>query len=398
MHVAVVGAGPAGLIAAESLAKDGIQVALYDARRSFGRKFLLAGRSGLNLTHDEPLEQMTARYGEAADFLAPALRSYPPAQLRSWCEGLGHPTFVGTSGRVFPESLRATPLLRAWLGRLADLGVQFHPGHRWSGWGSDGELLFATSDGTVQAAPDATIFALGGASWPGVSSDGSWAAAFIDAGIAVTPFLAANCGVHVDWSAPMRTKFAGVPVKNVVVSVNDAEQRGDIVVTDTGFEGGPIYALGPAIRADSVLGATTLVLDLHPDLTVEQLELRLAKRRPKSSTASWLRSNKIAEVSVGLVREATGNQVPTEPRDLARLLKQLPMQLTGLAPLDRAISTAGGIALNEVDENSMLTKLPATYVAGEMMDWEAPTGGYLLQACFSTGQAAADGVRLLSNS
>ena len=397
MHVAVVGAGPAGLIAAETLAGHGHRVEVFDARRSPGRKFLLAGRSGLNLTFEEPLDALIARYGAAADFLEPALRSFPPAELRAWAESLGHPTFVGTSGRVFPNEMRATPLLRSWLNRLADHGVVIHTGHRWTGWGSSGEVTFVADDSPVRTTPDATVFALGGASWPSVSSDGSWAALFEAQGVAITPFAAANCGVRVAWSAPMMSTFEGTPIKNAIFSVGGHERRGDAVITAAGLEGGPIYALGPAIRSIATGGAVELRVDLHPDTGAGELTRRLSQRRVKASQSSWFRSAKIAPVSVGLLREATGNRIPDQPANVAGLLKALPIRLSGLAPIERAISTAGGVALDQLTAHGMIRERPGTFVAGEMMDWEAPTGGYLLQACFSTGQAAAEGVRLLSN-
>ncbi len=386
--VGVVGGGPAGLIAAETLAVAGVSVVVYEHKRSVGRKFLLAGRGGLNITHAEPLDLLLARYGSARPRLEAAIRAFSPDDLRAWCAGHGEPTFVGTSERVFPESFRATPLLRSWLGRLSDLSVSIETGHRFVGWHDQGELLLKTDDGETVANHAATIFALGGASWPRVGSDGSWVASFEAADIGVETLTSANAGVHIAWTDVMRTRFEGTPIKNVVFSAGDRSVRGDAVITADGLEGGPIYALGPALRS-----ATTsrLTLDLHPDLTPAALELRLSKRRSGASASSWLKSAGISPPSIALAREVTHNTIPDDPVELAQLLKTLPLPVVSLAPLDRAISTAGGVCFDDLDESFMVTSRPGTFVAGEMIDWEAPTGGYLLQACFSTGVAAANG-------
>jgi len=388
-HVAVVGGGPAGLIAAETLAAAGIKVRLYEARRSVGRKFLLAGRGGLNITHSEEVSVMLERYGTGAPVIGRALDEFGADDLQAWCAALGEPTFVGTSGRVFPASFRATPLLRAWLRRLAEQGVEILTQHRWLGWSASGELQFEAPNSTHTISPDAVVFALGGASWPKVGGDGSWAAAFEDRGIGVTTLTAANCGLEVGWSDIMRTRFAGEPIKNTIFSVGGRSVRGDAVVTVSGLEGGPIYALGPLLRQDP---PGSLVLDTQPDLSAEQLTTRLSKRRPKASEAKWLSSANLSPVVVALAREATDNALPQDPAELAHLLKALPIGVTGLAVIDRAISTAGGVDLDQLDERFMVAQHPGVFVAGEMLDWEAPTGGYLLQGCFSTGVAAAQGV------
>lgn len=397
-HVAVIGGGPAGLIAAEHLAAGGVQVTIYEHKRSVGRKFLLAGRGGLNITHGEPVDALLDRYGDRRAFLEPFIQAYTPDDLRLWCAELGEPTFVGTSDRIFPESFRATPLLRAWLGRLATAGVRIETSTRWLGWSvTDSGVRvnrFETADGEiVEAAPDATIFGLGGASWPRVGSDGGWVPTFRDAGVEVTDLAAANCGVVVTWSDVLAAKFAGQPIKNATLCVGAATSRGDAMVTETGLEGGPIYALGPALRNElAATGQATLHIDLHPDIDHAALTARLAKRRAKASISSWLNSAGITPVAVALARDMTSNKLPTDPAELATLLKQLPIPITSMAPIERAISTAGGIALDELDDHLMLKRMPGVFVAGEMLDWEAPTGGYLLQACFSTGAAAADGV------
>ena len=392
-RIAIVGGGPAGLIAAETLAEAGATVTVYEQMRSVGRKFLLAGRGGLNLTHTEPIEQLLARYGSARPHLEAAVNAFSPAQLRQWSASHDETTFVGTSGRVFPHSFRATPLLRSWLRRLDGLGVAIAAQHRWTGWDSGGALQFDTGDGPRSVDADAVLFALGGASWPRVGSNGVWAATFEEAGIEITPLQPANTGVHVDWSSVLRERFAGTPIKNTTFTVGNDQIRGDAVVTDTGLEGGPIYALGPGVRSElAATGSATMRLDMHPDLDRDRLTERLSKRRPKASLSSWLSSAQVTPVGVALARDVTANQIPENPAELAALLKDLPVPITAVGSLDRAISTAGGVAWTALDSDFMVRQRPGTFVAGEMLDWEAPTGGYLLQACFSTGVAAAQGI------
>lgn len=396
---AVIGAGPAGLIAAEVLAAEGASVTVYDHKRSAGRKFLLAGRGGLNLTHTEPIDALLDRYGSARADLESAIRAFPPDDLREWCAELGEPTFAGTSGRVFPESFRATPLLRAWLQRLAGLDVQFEMEQRWLGWGErpDGSIDPSThrfEDQTVSA--DVTVFALGGASWPRVGSDGGWVGAFNAAGIDLTPLRPSNCGLTVVWSEPFREKFAGSPIKNVSVE----GIRGDIVITDSGLEGGPIYAcsseVGRRLEVSTDLGAH-VEIDLFPDLDVARLADRSTKRRPKDSVSKWLRGAGFSAQAVGLLREATDNSVPADPTDLAGLAKALRVSVASTSSLERAISTSGGVRFDQLDADLMASALPGNFVAGEMLDWDAPTGGYLLQASFSTGVAAARGAQAWLN-
>jgi uncharacterized flavoprotein (TIGR03862 family) len=384
----VIGGGPAGLIAAETLARAGVDVTVYDRMPSPARKFLLAGHGGLNITHSEDRNPFLARYGSTADRLAPMLDVFGPDDLRAWCADLGEPTFVGSSGRVFPRSFRATPLVRAWLGRLADLGVRIERRERWTGW-ADGGLAFASGGDAVTS--DVTIFALGGASWPRLGADGSWVEQFVDKGVAVTALRPANVGVRVEWSATFADRFEGTPLKHVALSVRGQHSRGDAMVTRAGIEGGPVYAVGAAIRdgldAD---GRCVLEVDLRPALSHEQLADRLQRRRPKDSASNWLRRTLALDpVAIGLLREA--HALSNDAWAMASLVKAVPVEVTATMPIDRAISTAGGIAWTEVDESLMLRRVPGTFVAGEMLDWEAPTGGYLLQASFSTGVAAAHG-------
>ena len=366
--VTVVGAGPAGLMAAEAAAGAGAEVTIVDQRRSFGRTLLLAGRSGLNLTHAEPLEVFLGRYGDGRAMLEPAIRAFPPAAVRAWADELGADTFVGSSGRVFPASMRATGLLRAWTARLAGLGVAMRTGETWAGFTDDG----------------ATVLALGGASWPAVGGDGSWLAHVETAGIPVVPFAASNAGVLVAWFAPLLDRFEGVPIKNAALTAGGRTVRGEPTITATGLEGGPIYALGPELRSGH-----GLEIDLQPDLDTDALAARLVdRRRPKDSVSTWLRKGGLSPVDVALLRDATGNRLPTEATAIANLAKAVPIPVEGLAPIDRAISTAGGVALDAIDDTGMLLDRPGTWVAGEMVAWDAPTGGYLIQACLSTGHQA----------
>ncbi len=390
----VVGGGPAGLIAAEVLARAGASVTVYDRMPSVPRKFLLAGHGGLNITHSEDRAPFLRRYGSSADVLEPMLEVFGPTDLREWCDGLGEPTFVGSSGRVFPRSFRATPLVRAWLARLSELGVRIERRRRWTGWAEDGGLRFIDDDGAASTiTSDAVVFALGGASWPRLGSDGSWVAPFAERGVTVAPLLPANVGLRVGWSESFAERFAGTPLKNVGLTVRGADRpaaRGDAMVTRAGIEGGPVYAIGAAIQ-DALSGGRCVVeIDLRPDLSVDQLAERLRRRRPKDSVSNWLRrSVGLEPVAVALLREA--GALPSEPEPMARLIRSVPVLVDGTMPIERAISTAGGIAWSEVDEALMLRRLPGTFVAGEMLDWEAPTGGYLLQASFSTGVVAAHG-------
>lgn len=410
---AVVGGGPAGLMAAEVFAAAGLEVTVYEHKMSVGVKLLLAGRGGLNITHSEPLDDLLDRYGAAREGLQAAIESFTPDDLRSWCDGLGEPTFVGTSGRVFPESFRATPLLRAWTRRLSETGVRFELGFRWTGWewGAWGEPLpdradaprRLTFDRSARGQPaqqlvpsvgaDVGFFGLGGASWPRTGSDGGWVDLFLDAGITVRRLQPANCGLVVSWSDVFAARFDGQPVKNCSVTVAGETARGDLMITSGGLEGGPAYAHSGGVRSDiAESGSGSIVIDLQPDLDLPQLTARLEqRRRPKDSTSTWLRRAGFESVGVGLMREATNNVLPTQPAALARLAKGAPIEVSRTMPIHRAISSAGGITFDELDDRFMVSKLPGVFVAGEMLDWEAPTGGYLLQATFSTAVAAANG-------
>ena len=392
-QAAIIGGGPAGLIAAETLARAGIAVTVYDRMPSVGRKFLMAGRGGLNLTHSEDFERFVARYAEAEPVLKPLIAAFRPEDLRAWCEGLGQETFVGSSGRVFPKAFKASPLLRAWLARLEDLGVRFALRHSWKGWDTDGTLIFTDADGgIVRANPDATILALGGASWPRLGSDGSWTGILEDKGITISPLRPANMGFTLPWSEVMRGRFEGEPLKRIALTFEDVTVRGEAIVTADGLEGGAVYALSGRLRnAVERQGSATLLVDLRPDLSRDALTKRLSAPRKGQSASTFLRKAAgLSPLGIALLRESTP-QLPAEPEALARLIKAVPLALTGTKSLERAISTAGGIPFGEVDGHLMLKRLPGVFVAGEMLDWEAPTGGYLLQATFATGLAAARG-------
>lgn len=390
--IAIIGAGPTGLIAAEHLAMAGHAVTLYDRMPAPARKFLLAGRGGLNLTHSEPFEAFLPRYREAAPWLEPALRAFPPQALRDWADGLGQETFIGSSGRVFPKAMKASPLLRAWLRRLEGLGVAFAPRHDWRGWGEDGALLFHNDGAAVEARPASTLLALGGASWPRLGSDGGWTPLLAERGVAILPLRPANGGFAIAWSPILRERFAGAPLKRIAIRFAGDEARGEAMIDAEGLEGGAIYALSASLR-EAILrdGKATVAIDLRPDLDETRLAERLAARRRGETLSNHLRKAAgLSPVAIALLREP--GRMPEEPAALAALIKALPLVLTGLRPIERAISTAGGIATNELDENFMLKRLPGCFAAGEMLDWEAPTGGYLLQACFATGVAAASGI------
>jgi uncharacterized flavoprotein (TIGR03862 family) len=387
-EAAIIGGGPAGLMAAEVLAGAGLAVTVYDRMPSMGRKLLMAGRGGLNLTHSEPLPALLDRYGPARPWLEPAILAFPPAALIDWCHGLGQPTFVGSSGRVFPVAMKASPLLRAWLRRLAELGVALRPRHRWDGWDADGALRIDSPTGPLTLRPDVTVLALGGASWPRLGTDGAWAAHLPDQ---VAPLRPANCGFRVDWSAHLRQRFAGTPLKRIALDFAGHAVRGEAVLTETGIQGGAVYALSAALRdAIEAAGPVTLHLDLRPDMPPTALAARLAGPRRGQSLSNWLRRQAgLPPVAVALVHEVLAGASP--PADLAALVKALPLRLTAPEGLERAISTAGGLRRDTLDAGFMLRDRPGVFAAGEMLDWEAPTGGYLLQASVSTGAAAARG-------
>ena len=397
-QIAIIGAGPAGLMAAEVAAQGGAHVTVYDAMPSAGRKFLMAGRGGLNLTHSEALPAFLTRYGAATPRLAAAITAFSPDVLREWSAALGQPTFVGSSGRVFPQAFKASPLLRAWLRRLDAMGVQFALRHRWTGWDDDGRLSFATSDGKHLVEARATVLALGGASWPRLGSDAGWVDTLAAREVAISPLRPANCGFTVAWSDIFRDRFEGHPLKGIALSFGPHTRRGEAMITRAGLEGGAIYALSADLREAIIRsGKATLRMALRPDLETSELVARLSAPRGKQSLANWLRkAAHLSPVGIGLLQEAamrSGVSLSSLPAEnLAELINAAPVELNGIAPVARAISTAGGISFGEIDADFMIRRLPGVFAAGEMLDWEAPTGGYLLQASFATGAAAGRGV------
>lgn len=375
-------------MAAEVLANAGLSVTVFDRMPSLGRKLLMAGRGGLNLTHSEPLDRFLDRYGAARDWLEPAIRAFPPEALIAWCEGLGQETFIGSSGRVFPRAMKASPLLRAWLRRLDGLGVAVRLRHRWTGWDDNAALTFDAPGGPVAMRPDVTILALGGASWPRLGSDGAWTG-LIPAGVA--PLRPANCGFLIDWPDSVRTRFAGHPLKRIAVSFDGRTVRGEALITETGLEGGAIYALsGPLRDAIAAHGPQTLLIDLRPDLDPAALTDRLSSPRRGQSLSNFLRKQAgLAPEAIGLIQAAL-HRGAAGPDDLPALIKALPLTVRAPAAIDRAISSAGGVRRETLSSGFMMRDRPGVFVAGEMLDWEAPTGGYLLQAAISTGVAAAN--------
>ncbi len=391
--VVVIGGGPAGLMAAEVLSAAGVSVTVHDRMPSLGRKFLMAGRGGLNLTHSEPQDRFIRRYGPASERLRGMIDAFPPKALVRWAEDLGQPTFVGSSGRVFPKAMKASPLLREWLKRLEAQGVMFRLRSTWAGWTEAGDLTFMGQAGEEIVRADAVILALGGGSWAKLGSDGRWTTTLQAAGARIAPFRPSNVGFTVFWSDVFKERFAGTPLKAVGLSFDGRQVKGEIMLSAYGLEGGGIYALSSPLR-DRVEGQGSAVveIDLRPDLSAAQLENKLARGRKGESVANLLRKTlNLSPAAIGLLREACGLNLPASPAALSALIKAAPVTLTGCAKMDRAISTAGGVGFDSVDDELMLKALPGVFLAGEMLDWEAPTGGYLLQACFATGRAAAQG-------
>ena len=393
---AVIGAGPAGLMAAEFLCNAGVRVTVYEQMPSVSRKFLLAGRGGLNLTHSEPLEAFLERYGVPSPALKAAIGAFSPADLRNWADALGQETFVGSSGRVFPRAMKASPLLRAWLRRLDASGVTFCLRERWQGW-RDGKLVFGLPAGEHVVPADVTVLALGGASWPNLGSDGSWVEILERDGVPIERLKPANCGFHVNWSETFRSRFEGQPLKGIALGFDGRTVRGEALITSAGLEGGAVYAISAPLR-DVIIkdGGATLYISLRPDSRAADLQGRLANPRGKQSISNFLRKAlNLPPVAIGLLQEAAlasgASLAAMTPHAIAQLVNRIPVRVTGVAPITRAISTAGGISFGSLDENFMLTGMPGTFAAGEMLDWEAPTGGYLLQACFATGKAAGKG-------
>jgi len=405
--VAVIGGGPAGLMAAEVISVHGVKVDVYDSMPSLGRKFLMAGKSGLNITHSEPFEQFVSRYGKRRAQIEPLLKRFGPDELRQWVHGLGIETFVGTSRRVFPVGMKASPLLRAWLKRLDDSRVTFHLRHKWTGWlspasaavpgGEDAALstlTFETQDGDVAIQADAVVLALGGGSWARLGSDGAWVDRLRRAGAEVEALRPSNCGFDVSWSPHFRERFEGHPIKSVVLSFGSFRQQGEFIVTKEGVEGGLIYAASALLRDEiDAKGSAMMMLDLAPDRSHEWLVERLSRSRGSRSMASHLEKNvTIKGVKAGLLREFVSKEDFLNLQPLAHFIKNLPIPLIATRPLDEAISSAGGVTFESLDEHLMLHSMPGVFCAGEMLDWEAPTGGYLLTACIASGYAAGNGV------
>lgn len=393
LDVLIIGAGPAGLMAADLLSKAGYRVKIVDQMPSPARKFLMAGRGGLNLTHSEDLDGFLNRYRAAKDFLQPIIADFPPSALIEWCEDLGQKTFTGSSGRVFPNSMKASPLLRSWLQRLDRQGVSLSTRNRFCGFDTGGTPLIAADQQAPHAVPArAVLLAMGGASWPKLGSDAAWATALQDKGITIAEFQPANCGFQVPWSAHLKTRFAGQPLKRIALTLGDHTVRGEALLSEQGLEGGAVYALSADIRESiNQTGAAQLTLDLRPSLSAENLTDKLSRPRGKQSMATFLKKTlKLSPTEQALMREE--GPLPGSPEALAARVKSVAVTVTAPYSIDRAISSAGGIALNEVTDTLMLKRLPGVFAAGEMLDWEAPTGGYLLQACFATGVRAAKGI------
>jgi uncharacterized flavoprotein (TIGR03862 family) len=394
----VIGGGPAGLMAAEVLSQSGVRVDVYDAMPSVGRKFLMAGKGGMNITHAEPLQSFLDRYGARREHINPLLEDFSPDALREWIHGLGIETFVGSSGRVFPSDMKAAPLLRAWLHRLRENGVSFHMRHQWSGWNDEGMLLFSTPEGECLLQADAVVLALGGGSWPQLGSTGAWVPLLAERGVALAPLLPANCGFDVGWSEHFRAHFAGQPLKAVVISFTDAagtvhRKQGDCMLTSTGIEGGLIYALSAALRDKiAAQGSATIYLDLTPGKDLQRVLGEVSHPRGSRSMSGHLQSRVgIKGVQTGLLRECIAAADFADPVRLAQAIKALPLKLIAARPLQEAISSAGGVTFGALDSHLMLRELPGVFCAGEMLDWEAPTGGYLLTACFASGRVAGAG-------
>ncbi|MFD3299653.1 TIGR03862 family flavoprotein [Aquipseudomonas alcaligenes] len=392
---AIIGGGPAGLMAAEVLANAGVRVELFDAMPSVGRKFLLAGVGGMNITHSEAKAPFIARYRERENEIAALLADFDAEALRTWIHDLGIDTFVGTSGRVFPTDMKAAPLLRAWLKRLREAGVAIHTRSRWLGWDESGALRIATPDGERLVTADACVLALGGGSWARLGSDGAWVPLLEQRGVEVSPLRPANSGFEVaGWSEHLRGKFAGAPLKNVTLALDgEAPRRGEFVLTEHGIEGSLVYALSAAIRQRlEQHGSAQVYLDLQPERTIEKVEALLSKPRGSASMAKHLhRQLGLEGAKAALLRELTTPADFADMSHLARAIKALPIELLRTRPLDEAISSAGGVTFEVLEQNLMLRALPGTFCAGEMLDWEAPTGGYLLTACFASGRAAGLG-------
>jgi uncharacterized flavoprotein (TIGR03862 family) len=393
-RIAIIGAGPAGLMTAEVLAQKGMRVEVYDAMPSVGRKFLMAGKGGMNITHAEDYADFLSRYGTRRGIIEPLMNAFTPSDLREWIHGLGIETFVGTSGRVFPTEMKAAPLLRAWLHRLRELGVQFHVRHRWCGWNADNNLRFDTAQGELLVNADAVVLALGGGSWPQLGSDAAWVSLLAQRGIDIAPLRPANCGFDIAWSTHFSERFVGEPLKSVAINFGAIRKQGECLITANGIEGGLVYAFSAALRDEIERnGCATLHLDLLPDRTLQRVHDEVHHPRGSRSLSSHLQSRLgVKGVKANLLREVLGAEDFNDPAHLTSAIKSLPLKLIAARPLSEAISSAGGVRFEALDEQLMLRNLPGVFCAGEMLDWEAPTGGYLLSACFASGRAAGYGV------
>jgi uncharacterized flavoprotein (TIGR03862 family) len=394
--VAIVGGGPAGLMAAEVISSHNhfTQVDLYDSMPSLGRKFLMAGKSGLNITHSEPFEKFVARYGKRRAQIEPLLKEFGPEEIRVWMGGLGIESFVGTSGRVFPVGMKASPLLRAWLKRLGDAGVTFHPRHKWTGFLPDKSLHFDSPNGGVAVKAEATVLALGGGSWSRLGSDGAWVDWLRNVGAQVERLRPSNCGFDVAWKEHFRQRFEGHPIKSVVLSFGRFHQQGEFIITKEGVEGSLVYAASALLRYEiEAKGSAVILLDLIPDRSYEWIVEKLSKPRGSRSLSTHLEKTvNIKGVKAGLLHEFVSKEDFSSVQALAHFIKNLPVPLVATRPLDEAISSAGGVTFESLDENLMLKSMPGIFCAGEMLDWEAPTGGYLITACMASGYAAGQGV------
>ncbi|MGZ5208460.1 MAG: TIGR03862 family flavoprotein [Sulfuricurvum sp.] len=392
-HIAIIGAGPAGLMAADVLSASGMNVDIFEAKPSVGRKFLIAGKGGLNITHSEPMADFIRRYDQS-DWLEPMIRDFDPNAIRAWMECLGISSFVGTSGRVFPTEMKAAPLLRRWVSSLKKRGVRVHCQHYWQGFTNEGSLRFMSPDGEKSVTSDATILALGGASWPSLGSNGAWVSILTDKGVVINPLLPSNCGFKAMWSPFMQTHL-GKPIKHVLGWVGDSEKSvssSEAVLTTYGIEGGLVYALSRPLREEIMAhGFATLYLDLLPHVSEEQLLLRLTSSGKQSADNTWRKAG-LEGIKAALVRENLPKNKWNDAPSVAARAKKYPIKLTGMQPIEEAISTAGGVMRKAFDEHLMLHALPNVFCAGEMLDWDAPTGGYLLTACFASGVFAAKGV------
>lgn len=391
---AIIGGGPAGLMCAEVLIQQGVKADVYDSMPSLGRKFLMAGRGGLNLTHSEPFEKFISRYGKRKNEVQKWLMNFTPDDLRKWAGELGIETFVGTSGRVFPVGMKTSPLLRAWLKRLTDSGVEFHLQHRWVGWNADRSLKFETPNGERKINADAVVLALGGGSWSRLGSDGAWVSWLNQVGAEVKPLKPSNCGFDVKWSLHFQEKFDGQPIKSAMLSFGEFHRQGEFIVTKDGVQGSLIYAASAMLRDEiEAKGEAVITLDMSPDRSEEWLIEKLSKPRGSRSMSSHLEKTiGLKGVKVGLLHEFMPKEDFSRPERIAAFVKRMPIPLVSPRPLDEAISSAGGVTFESLDENLMLRSMPGIFCAGEMLDWEAPTGGYLLTACFASGRAAASGV------